>query len=125
MAGYWLHEWKYRKIGSPVYINVPGPTAKAPSRAEVFAFLGDREKAAIFYDETIARISDVTSAEQELYAAKAECEKYDDPNFDWRGNNPAKASRMRKNARERVEMAEIRLKKAHAINILLKKECSN
>ncbi|QIC15382.1 hypothetical protein G3341_06515 [Providencia vermicola] len=119
-GGRWVREWYFKpkdaKEWCPYYL--PSVTVK---KNDVVEFLKNTEEAKNYYDTWLLSASDIEAAERRLQLAQQRVEKVTDPNWDYRGNNPNKESRIIKNAISELSSAKVFLENAKA----LKKRLSN
>ncbi|WP_117146171.1 hypothetical protein, partial [Klebsiella pneumoniae] len=81
-------------------------------KSDIENFLKNCEEATKFYLEWLRNASDVEGAERYLLSAKQAWERISSPDWGGRGNNPNKDARRVQQARETLESAKVKLKKA-------------
>ncbi|MBP6120771.1 MULTISPECIES: hypothetical protein [Providencia] len=118
--GMWVRDWYFKpkdaKEWCLYYLS-----SMTVRKNDVVEFLKKTEEAKNYYDKWLLSASDIEAAERRLQLAQQRVEKVTDPNWDCRGNNPNKESRMIKNAMSELSSAKTSLENAKA----LKKRLSN
>ncbi|EPL6456383.1 hypothetical protein N0G65_003568 [Providencia rettgeri] len=119
-GGRWVRDWYFKpkdaKEWCPYYL-----TSVTVKKNDVVEFLKNTEEAKNYYDKWLLSASDVEAAERRLRLAQQQVEKVTDSNWDCRGNNPNKESKIIKDAISELSSAKVFLENAKA----LKKRLSN
>ncbi|HEI8452092.1 TPA: hypothetical protein SLE35_001865 [Morganella morganii] len=117
-GGRWVRDWYFKpkdaKEWCPYYL--PSVTVK---KNDVVEFLKKKEEANDYYKKWLLSASDVEAAERRLQLAQQRVEKVTDPNWDCKGNNPNKESRIIKKAMSELNSAKSSLERAKALKKML------
>lgn len=121
-GGQWLHIWKIRPEGEPIFLQYTNPNSLKTLKKDVEALLANPDLAETFYREKLARVTDIPAAEMRLKQAKEAAAKVTGPDFDWRGNNPNKGGRLAREALDRLQFAKNDLEMAKRYSEILDKK---
>lgn len=119
--GHWFWTWHFRPANSLLFVQYNQINNLKVRKADIEAFINERQDALEYYDKKIAEQADVPAAEEALIAARSQYERTLLPDYDPGGNtnNPGKVARVISTNSRLIPDAEARLEHAKKIAAIL------